>query len=91
MRNGYIIVTLTSADIQESVKIAGKVVETFEGVSYRENFKVSTFKKVTDKLFSLRQKYKDENNEVMEMLVNLLLNSLYGQQIRKDIEEKFAC
>ena len=27
----------------------------------------------------------------MQLLVNLLVNSLYGEQIRKDIEEKFAC
>ena len=26
----------------------------------------------------------------MQLLVNLLLNSLYGENIRKDIEEKFA-
>ena len=38
----------------------------------------------------MRQKYKDKGNEVMQLLVKLLLNSLYGEQIRKDIEEKFA-
>ena len=91
MRNGYIIDTLTSVDIQEIVKIGGKVVEIYEGVIYRENFKISPFRKVIDILFKLRQKYKDENNDVMQLLVKLLMNSLYGEQIRKDIEEKFAC
>ena len=91
MRNGYIIDTLTSVDIQEIVKIGGKVVEIYEGVIYKENFKVSPFRKVFDKLFALRQKYKDENNEVMQLLVKLLMNSLYGENIRKDIEEKFVC
>ena len=91
MRNGYIIDTLTSVDIQEIVKIGGKVVEIYEGVIYRENFKVSPFRKVIDILFKLRQKYKDERNEVMQLLVKLLKNCLYGEQIRKDIEEKFAC
>ena len=90
LRNGYLIDTLTSVDIQEIVKIGGKVVEIYEGVIYRENFKVSPFRKVIDKLFALRQKYKDEGNEVMQLLVKLLMNSLYGEQIRKDIEEKFA-
>ena len=56
MRNGYIIDTLTSADIHEIVKIGGKVVEVYEGVIYRENFKVSPFRKVIEKLFALRQK-----------------------------------
>ena len=91
MRNGHIIDTLTSVDIQEIVKIGGKVKEIYEGVSYRENFKVSPFRNVIDKLFALRQKYKDDNKDVMQLLVNFLMNSLYGENLRKDIEEKFAC
>ena len=65
MRNGYIIDHLTSVDIQEIVKIGGKVIEIYEGVFYRENFKVSPFRKVIDKLFASRQKYKDEGNDVL--------------------------
>ena len=91
MRNGYIVDTLTSVDIQEIAKIGGKVIEIYEGVIYRENFKVSPFRKVIDNLFALRRKYKDEGNDVMQLLVKLLMNSLYGENIRKDIEEKFAC
>ena len=49
MQNGYIIDTLTSVDIQEIVKIGGKVIEISEGVIYRENFKVSPFRNVIDK------------------------------------------
>ena len=45
MRNGYIIDTLTSVDICEIVKIGGKVIEFYEGVIYRENFKISHFRK----------------------------------------------
>ena len=91
MRNGYIIDYLISVDIQEIVKIGAKVKESYEGVIYRGIFKVSPFRKVIDKLFALRQKYKDEGNVVMQLLVKLLMNSLYGENIRKDIEEKFAC
>ena len=60
MRNGYIIDTLTSVDIQKIVKIGGKVIEIYEGVYYRENFEISPFRKGIEKLFALRQKYKDE-------------------------------
>ena len=91
MRNGLIIDHLTSVDIQEVDKIGGKVIEIYEKVIYRENFKVSPFRNVIDKLFVLRQNYKDEGNDVMQLLVNLLMTSLYGENIRKDIEEKFAC
>ena len=41
-------------------------------------------------MFALRQKYKDEGNDVMHLLVKLLKNSLYGENIRKDIEGKFT-
>ena len=91
MRNGYIIDHLTSVDIEENVKIGSKVIEIYEGVIYEENFKVSLFRKVIVKLFALRQKYKDEINDVMQLLVKLSMNSLYGENIRKDIDEKFAC
>ena len=38
MRIGYIIDTLTSVDIQENVKIGGKVIEIYEGVIYKQKF-----------------------------------------------------
>ena len=91
MRNGYVIDTLTSVDIREVVKIRAKVIEIYESVIYRENFKVSPFKKIIDILFELRQKCKEENNDVMQFLVKLIMNFLYGEQLRKDIEESCQC
>ena len=52
MRNGYKIDTLTSVDIQEIVEIEGKVIEIYEGAIYRENFKVSPFRKVIVEIFA---------------------------------------
>ena len=91
MQNCYIIDHLTSVDIQEIVKIVGIEIQIYEGVIYQENFEVNPFRKVIAKLFALRQKYKDENNVAMQLFVKLLMNSLYGENIRKDIEGKFAC
>ena len=79
MRNGYNIQTLTSVDIQEYVKIGVKLIKIFESVIYRENFKVPPFKKVGDKKFELRQKNKLENNVVMQLLIKLIMNSLYEE------------
>ena len=42
-------------------------------------------------MFALRQKYKDEENNLMQGLVKLFMNSLYGVQIRRDINESFYC
>ena len=91
MRNGYITQVLTSVDIQEIVKIGVRVIEIFEGDIYRENFKINPFEKVIDNLFALRQKYKDEGNDVMQLLVKLIMNALYGEFLRKDILESYQC
>ena len=89
LRNGYIIDTLTSVDIQEIVKIGGKIIQIYEGVIYRENFKTPPFRKFINELFDLRNKYKDEGNDILQNLVKLIMNSIYGQTIRKDIEEEY--
>ena len=91
LRNGYFIDTLTSVDTQEIVKIGGKVIQIFEGVIYRENLKVSPFRKVIEQIVCFKTKNKEKGSDVMQLLVKLLMNSLYGEQVRKDIEEKFAC
>ena len=57
MRNGYIIDTLTSVDIQEKFQVGGTVIRIYEGVIYQKNFRISPFKKVMEKLSALRQKY----------------------------------
>ena len=79
---------MTSVYIHEIVKIGGKVIEFYEGGVYRENFKVSPFRKVFDELFALRQKYKDKYDDVMHLFVKSIKNSLYGEQLRKHIEKK---
>ena len=67
------------------------MIEIYEGVIYQENFKVSPFRKVIEKLFALRQKYKDEKNDLTRVLIKLIMNSLYGVQIRRDINESYYC
>ena len=91
MRRGYIIDTITSVDICEIIEVGGKVIKIYEGVIYRENFKISPFRKPIEKLFALRQKYKDEKNDLMQGLVKIIMNSLYGVQIRRDANESSYC
>ena len=54
-----------------------------------KKFKISPFRKVIEKLFASRQKYKNEHNDLMRGLVKLTMNSLYGVQIRKDIDQSY--
>ena len=91
MRKSYIVKTLTSVDIQKVFKMRGKVIEIFEGVIYRENFQISPFRKIIDKLVAERRKYKEKNNDVMQLFLTSLMSSLYRRIIGKDIEEGIAC
>ena len=91
LRNGYFTDTLTSVDIEEIVKIGGKVIEVYEGVLYRENFKESSFKEFINNLFELRAKYKSQGEDILQEMVKLIMNSLYGQTIRRDIEGELSC
>ena len=90
MKNGYIFDTLT-VGICEIVEMGGNVIEFYDGVFYRENFRISSFRKVIEKLFALRQKYKDKKNDLMQGLVKLVMISLYGVEIRRDINESYYC
>ena len=67
------------------------MIEIYEGVIYRENFKISPFTKIIEKLFVLGKNYKDEHNDLEQRLVKLIMNSLYGVQIRRDIDESYKC
>ena len=91
MRNGCIIHTLTRVEIQEIVENGGKVTEICKGVIYVENFKISPFRKVIQKIFASRKVYKEEKSNLLQNLVKLLMNSLYGVEIRKDINESYYC
>ena len=48
-------------------------------------------KKIIDELFALRQKYEDEGDEVMQLLVKLIMNALYGEFLRNEILESYKC
>ena len=89
--NGYMIDTLTSVDNCETVKMGGKVIGIYEGVIYQEDFKISPFRKIIGKLFASRQTHKDEKIDLFQGLVKLIMNSSYGVQIRKDINDSYHC
>ena len=78
---------MKSIVIYELVKTGAKVIEIYERVIYRENFKIPQFRKVIEKMLVLRQKYKVEKNDLMQELVILIMNSLYGVQIGRNINE----
>ena len=63
----------------------------YRRVFYREKFKKSPPENVIEKVFASRQKYKEEGNDLVQGLVELIMNSLFGTQIRRDINESHYC
>ena len=78
---------LEDHDIRKIVTIGGKKVGIYDGVIYREKFEKSPFKKIIEKVFALGKKCTDKGNDLKQRLVKLIMNSIYGVQIRKDINE----
>ena len=91
LRIGCIIDTLLSIDIEGIIKAQGKMIRNYKSVFNRMNFKISPFRKIIEKLFALKQEYKDEGDDLMQNLIKLIMNSLYGVQIRKDVNELLNC
>ena len=54
MRNGYIIDTLTFADIKQLILSVGEIVRKYEGVIYGENFRMNPFKRLIGKLYEYK-------------------------------------
>ena len=85
MKRSYFVVVMTF------VKFGGNVVEVHEGLIYGEIFKISPFRNIIWKLFNLRKKCKYKNDEVLQLFVKLLKSSLYWEQMKNCIEEKYDC
>ena len=54
IRNGCALDTLTSVDIQEIVRVGGKVIKIYEGVIYTENLNISPFRKNERKIVCVK-------------------------------------
>ena len=83
-RNGYAEAHMTSVDTQEVVRTGGRILRIYEGIVYERNLSESPFRAFIDTLFTMKQSYpkKTVGNE----LIKLLMNSLYGKTVQRDIE-----
>jgi hypothetical protein len=83
-RNGYAEAHLSSVDIQEIVRTGGKIIQIYEGIVYERNLPESPLRSFIDRLFKMRQTY--PKGTVGNELIKLLMNSLYGKTVQRDIE-----
>ena len=90
MRNGIIIDTLTSIDIVEIVKYGGIILEVYEGF-FCHNLEFNPYKEFVTDMFEKRDLFKSQGKELFQNLVKKIGLSVYGCNIRKDINEEYIC
>ena len=88
MRNGMIIDTLTSVDIVEIFKRGGIILEVLEGF-FCHNLEYNT-EIVTD-MFEKTDSFKAQGRNLLQNLPRKIGLSVYGDSIRKDINEEYKC
>ena len=90
MRNGIIIDTLTSVDIVEIVKYGGEVLEVYEGF-FCYNLEYNPYTEIVTDMFQKRDMFKSQGKDLLQNLAKKIGLSVYGGNIRKDINEEYKC
>ena len=90
MRNGIIIDTLTSVDIVEIVKCGGVILEVFE-VFFCHNLEYNPYTEFVTDMFQKRDMFKSQGKDLLQNLAKKIGLSVYGGNIRKDINEEYKC
>ena len=90
MRNGIIIDTLTSIDIVEIVKYGGEILHIYEGF-FCHNLEFNPYTEVVTDMFQKRDLFKSQGKHLLENLAKKIGLSVYGGNIRKDINDEYKC
>ena len=90
MRNGIIIDTLTSVDIVEIVKYGGEILEVYEGF-FCYNLEFNPYTEFVTDMFQKRDLFKSQGKDLLQNLAKKIGLSVYGGNIRKDINEEYKC
>ena len=90
MRNGIIIDNLTSLDIVEIVKCGGVILEVFEGF-FCHNLEYNPYTEFVTNMFNKRDYFKSQGKDLLQNLAKKIGLSVYGGNIRKDINEEYKC
>ena len=90
MRNGMIIDTLTSIDIVEIIKYGGIILEVFEGF-FCHNLEFNPYTEIVTDMFEKRDLFKSQAKDLLQNLAKKIGLSVYGGNIRKDINEEYKC
>ena len=90
MRNGVIIDTLTGIHIGEIVKYGGIILEVFDGF-FCHNLEYNPYIEFVTDMFEKRDMFKSQGKDLLHNLAKRIGLSVYGGDIRKDINEEYKC
>ena len=90
MRKGNILDTLTSVDIVEIVKYGGEILEVIEGF-FCHNLNYNPYTEFVTDMFRKRDLFKSQGKDLLQNLAKKIGLSVYGGNLRKDINEKYKC
>ena len=90
MKNGVIIDTLTNVDIVEIIKCGCILLEVLEGF-FCHNLESNHYTEVVTDMFEKRDLFKSQGNDLFQNLAKKIGISVYGGNIRKDLNEKYKC
>jgi hypothetical protein len=75
----------THVEIKRALELGYEIKEIYSTLYYTQTF--YPFKEYVSTLYTLRNKYRKENNTIMSDVCKLLLNSLYGKFATKDMQD----
>ena len=90
MRNVVIVDTLTSVDFVEIVKSGGVILEVYEGF-FCHNLDYNPYTDFVTDMFGKRDLFKSLGKDLLQNLAKKSGLSVYGGNIRKDINEEYKC
>ena len=90
MRNGVVVDTLTSVDIVEIAKYGGIILEIYEGF-FCHNLEFNPYTEFVNDMFEKRDLFKSQGKDLLQNLAKKIGLSVYGGNIRKDINEEYKC
>ena len=90
MRNGIIVDTFTSVDIVEIIESGGVILDVYEGF-FCHNLEYNRYTEFVTDMFEKRDLFKSQGKDLLQNLAKKIGLSVYGGNIRKDINEEYKC
>lgn len=76
----------TNIELREALKLGYEIQNIYEGVYYTDTF--IPFRSAVEELYKKRLRYKEDNNNIMQLLTKVMMNSALFGKFAQNINEK---